>query len=122
MAKIIWAEYDPETKLPVKIFNKLKEAFQKSNGPIKEMNRREAVKLIREQVVARATEGRLTKCEFCGKIITENTGHMHEVVPKGAGGNVGLDNSRLICPECHVLAKDSEHGNRRWGGNASNTD
>ena len=79
------------------------------------MEKAEAVKQIREQVVARARKGRLIYCEFCGAILTEATGHMHEVIPRGKGGEYSLDNSRFICSECHI-GPDGEHGDRKWGG------
>jgi 5-methylcytosine-specific restriction endonuclease McrA len=72
-------------------------------------------------VFARAKRGNLTLCEFCGNVITQGTGHMHEKLFKGNGGEVSLDNCVAICAACHI-GKDGEHGNRKWGGkDASNS-
>lgn len=118
----VYVEINPETQLPVRILKNAKEAalVKQSEGMfedeiVRQMDRGTAVIIIRLQVVARARRGNLIQCEFCGKNITENTGHMHEVVPRGKGGHISVDNSRLICPECHI-GPEGEHGDRKWGG------
>lgn len=121
---MVYVEIDPETKLPMRIFKNKKRALASDPEYVKEMERKEAVMLIRLQVVARAIREKRVLCEFCGEVITSITGEMHEVVPKGKGGEVSLDNSRLICNTCHTGAADSEHGDRRFQSskekNASN--
>jgi len=60
-------------------------------------------------------------CEYCGKTITKNSdwtkGEMHEEVPRGRGGDISLENSKMICRKCH--RDDSRgHANRKlqWSG------
>jgi len=72
--------------------------------------KKDAVGAIRGQIWKRC-HGR---CEWCGKTVTESgplwkRGHMHEQVPKGNGGAVSLDNSVMLCENCHLGVA---HGNR----------
>ena len=71
-----------------------------------------AVSEIRKQVFKRANG----ECELCGALITEQTGELHEMLPKGNGGEVSIANSKAICHGCHTGRWDSEHGDRRWNG------
>jgi HNH endonuclease len=71
----------------------------------------DAVGAIRKQIWARCGG----RCEDCGRPVTETgslyrRGHMHEVLPKGNGGEVSLDNCRFLCYNCHI---NVAHGNRR---------
>lgn len=122
MAKRVFCELDPDTGNPIRILRDAKQAAALlasvegslfDQNLVIEMYRKAAVGLIRAQVVARAIRGGLIRCEFCGKILTEDTGHMHEVVSRGNGGDISVDNSRFICADCHV-GPDGEHGNRRF--------
>ncbi|MGD0576740.1 MAG: HNH endonuclease, partial [Candidatus Staskawiczbacteria bacterium] len=40
------------------------------------------------------------KCELCGYGMTFDT---HHIVPKHEGGNHGISNLMVICPNCHAL-------------------
>jgi 5-methylcytosine-specific restriction endonuclease McrA len=97
--------------LPITIFRTEKAAIAAIlNGcRVREMARSIAVGLIRAQVILRADE----LCERCGTVLTEDTGEMHETLPKGKGGEVSLANCEWLCHRCHQGDKDSAHGNRR---------
>ena len=111
MAKqLVFCEVDIETELPIRIISS-REGWQLDPNIVRQMARKEAVGAIRSQVINRARRGRLILCEYCGEPITEFTGHMHEVVSRGDGGYIGLNNSVFICPRCHL--KD-EHGDRTF--------
>ena len=76
--------------------------------------RKVAVEEIRKSVFKRATDDDgITHCEDCGKRIDFFTGHMHERLAKGKGGEVSIMNSVALCPRCHL---EVEHGDRVWGG------
>ena len=76
--------------------------------------RKVAVEEIRKAVFKRATDDDgITHCEDCGKRIDFFTGHMHERLAKGKGGEVSIMNSVALCPRCHL---EVEHGDRVWGG------
>lgn len=57
------------------------------------------------------------RCWDCDVFVTESQGHLHELIPRGRGGKISLDNSRLLCAECHLRGPQN-HGNRRpqFGG------
>jgi 5-methylcytosine-specific restriction endonuclease McrA len=78
-------------------------------GRVAETSRKDAVGEIRKQVFERSGG----ECEYCGKIVTYQTGHMHEVVPKGKGGDVSLYNCVFICYSCHLGSPNAAHANRR---------
>lgn len=117
MSKLVTVEIDPYSQLAIRIFRNKKDSYAAYPDNVKEMTKAEAVGQIRQQVIDRATKGRTICCEFCDAILTKDTGHMHEVKPKGDGGEVSLFNSRFICPECHLK---EEHGDRKWGGRNAN--
>ena len=110
---MVYVEIDPKTDLPIRILRTTLEALKLPPERVRQMARSVAIGYIRQQVVDRARRNRLINCEFCGKVVTELTGHMHEVVPRGQGGEYSVDNSRYICPECHI-GRDGEHGDRRF--------
>jgi hypothetical protein len=75
--------------------------------------KRDAISAIRAEIWKRGGG----RCEWCGKPVTESGPlhkrmHMHEVIPKGNGGQVALDNSAGICYDCH-FGDPRAHGNRR---------
>src|SRR5690349_14503573 len=93
---------------PVRIFKGAPDWMLPS---IQKMDRSEAVGSIRRQVFERAGY----ECEWCGRpIILErgapNSGEMHEVLPRGKGGEISLANSVAICKSCH---RNIGHGDRR---------
>jgi 5-methylcytosine-specific restriction endonuclease McrA len=68
----------------------------------------EEVKAIRRAVFERAEY----MCEYCGALLTWNTGHMHEKIHRGRGGKISLENSVALCAKCHI-GPHGEHGARR---------
>lgn len=127
MASKVYVEIEPTTMLPIRIFKNRKQALKVEltedglfqDKIVQQMDRKQAVTYIRLQVVGRAVRDKLIHCEFCGAIVTDQTGHMHEVVSRGDGGEISVDNSRFICYSCH-LGQDGEHGDRKWGGRNEN--
>lgn len=78
-----------------------------------EWARKDATGSIRQQVYDRA-QG---ECERCGKRLSWKQMHMDEKVSRGEGGEISLDNSWVLCYDCHLGENEySEHGNRRWNG------
>lgn len=61
---------------------------------------------IREEIFAR--QGGL--CLWCAKRISWLQAHMHEKVFRGKGGKISLDNSIILCSDCH---RNVAHGNRK---------
>lgn len=80
-------------------------------GTLAEWPRVDAIRDIRQQVYKRAN----SCCEKCGERLTWRQMHMDERVSRGEGGEVSVDNSWVLCYDCH-LGPDGEHGDRRWGG------
>jgi 5-methylcytosine-specific restriction endonuclease McrA len=112
--KWVRALIGPEGR-PVRIFRD-RQWLNFPAGQVVEMTKAEAVGSIREQVFEYARNP-LTgqfECTKCGRIITWETGEMHERVPKGSGGEVSLENCEALCNSCHTGSLDSAHGNRRW--------
>lgn len=52
------------------------------------------------------------ECLWCSKFVTWQQAHMHEVVQRGKGGKISLDNSIILCSTCHIGPRGA-HGNRR---------
>lgn len=89
--------------VPIRI---LKRVDYNSPHPIAEVSRKYAVGEIRRQVFERAAG----HCERCDARITEQTGHMHEKLERGRGGEISVENSVALCPKCH-LGKTGVHAN-----------
>ena len=51
-------------------------------------------------------------CIRCDAFVTEQQAHMHEKVHREKGGKISLDNSEILCSNCHIGPR-GEHGNRR---------
>lgn len=87
--------------LPCRIFLSRKLGCMDPTVEIAEMRHGAAVKLIRKQVFARAGDN----CELCGVNITEETGELHEVQPRGmknfVRGEYSILNSKAVCKKCH---------------------
>lgn len=104
--KLAWVQIDPDTQLAVRIFKNRKsmvngtvfEATLYGSSVFKLMDRGLAVSQIRRQVWNRQ-EG---LCARCPETIRWNSMHMHEVVPKGQGGEVSLQNCEGLCYACHL--------------------
>lgn len=96
---------------PIRIFRQVKAAVEAAleGREIDIWPRPWAVEVIRQQVIARAQNA----CDRCGAVVDDDTGEMHETIPKGKGGEVSLDNCEWLCHECHQGREDSAHGDRR---------
>lgn len=105
-------EVDPSTELPIRIFKLPNMAFALPPERVREWPKRDAIEAIRRQVFAREK----FRCRHCDKRLTWDIGEMNEIVPKGKGGEVSLDNCELLCHGCHQGRPDSVHGDRRWNG------
>lgn len=91
--------------VPIRIFRNAHDAFTFS-GEAKLMPYREAVSAIRVLIWLR-TKG---ECEWCSKIISERSMHLHEQISRGNGGEISLANSVGICYDCHF--GPAGHGDR----------
>jgi 5-methylcytosine-specific restriction endonuclease McrA len=85
-------------------------------GQVVEMTKAEAVGSIREQVFdfARNPLTGQFECRNCGRIITWKSGEMNELIPKGSGGEVSLENCEALCNSCHQTGANARHSDRRW--------
>ena len=64
---------------------------------------------IRQQVYDRQ-KGR---CRSCDKFVTSEQAHLHERVHRGHGGEISLDNSEILCYDCHLNREEFGHGKRK---------
>src|ERR1035437_3756586 len=109
MIELVWVELN-DAGCPTRIFRSRKAAHDFGENWVVERNRTEAVASIRKQIFYRSHG----YCEICGALVLETSGHMHEQVPRGKGGEISLENSIFICPKCH--AREHSDRNPRWGG------
>jgi hypothetical protein len=72
------------------------------------MPRVDAIRQIRRTLWARCNE-----CAWCGEVVDWNACQMHEIVPRGKGGDISMENSIILCYDCHQGREDSAHGNRK---------
>lgn len=66
------------------------------------------VKEIRRAVFKRQNR----ECLWCSKVLTWAQAHLHEIVLRGKGGKISLENSIILCYDCHFNNLGA-HGNRR---------
>jgi hypothetical protein len=106
MRKKVWAERAAGTDNIIRIFKSQKAAFESRIFPnfLVEVLYEAAVFSVRHQLFVRSGGF----CEWCGDILTEQSGHMHERKHRGKGGEISLENSAFICAKTH---KD-EHADR----------
>jgi 5-methylcytosine-specific restriction endonuclease McrA len=64
---------------------------------------------IRQQVYDRQGG----RCRSCDKFVTSEQAHMHEKVHRGQGGEISLDNSEILCYDCHLNREEFGHGKRK---------
>ena len=110
----------------IRIFKSNKAAFHSGlplaahhfdkNG-IAQMDRASAVSQIRRSTFERD----LYECQRCHQKVSWATGHLDEVIPRGKGGEVSVENTQVLCAGCHVWGKDAKHSDRRprFGENAA---
>lgn len=100
----VMVEIDLVTRLPIRIIKSNGGAIFLSQDQVAEWPRKEAVSEIRKQVFARANG----LCDKCGRILGLS-GHMHERIPKGNGGEVSVSNGWALCFDCHEGPNNGEH-------------
>jgi 5-methylcytosine-specific restriction endonuclease McrA len=49
------------------------------------------------------------RCVKCGGVVTWDSGHLHEKLHRGRGGDRTVENCETLCVECHV-GRRGEHG------------
>ncbi len=122
MSKKVWAEIDSCSGLAIRVFKNRKLALLavlEAYGCVREMERAEAVRQIREQLFG-IQEGR---CADCNAIVFWDAMEMHERQHRGEftkensedhlevekSGEISLMNSVALCADCH----EREHGDRQ---------
>jgi hypothetical protein len=121
----VWVKISGVTKLPVRIFNVVRDAFEDSGydlGLVIEMERAVAVESIRRAVFTRDN----WECTHCGESVTwdgQRKGEMHERQWRGRGGEISLENSTTLCKSCHEHNKVAGHGARKvqWSSSRNYT-
>lgn len=106
---VCWVELDTDLSA-MRIIRTDREASKTlAAGKLVKMARRSrAVAIIRYKVFLRSRGS----CEICGSPVIENSGHMHEVLHRGKGGEISVENSVFICPPCHIRAHKDR--NQKW--------
>ena len=100
-------EVHPITKHVIRILKRVGEALFMPPEKTAEWAKIEAERDIKQQLLAAQNR----ECPYCGKPINMSA-HLHEKVFRSKGGMPGLDNSVVLCSECHI-GKKGEHKNRR---------
>ena len=118
-SKFVWVQIDEEGT-PVRIIKTAKLARALSDGQAIEWDYADAVHKIRHKIYERSkNDVGQAECERCSKSLTEETGHMHETLPRGCRdtegnrGEISVANSVFLCANCH-LGPNGEHKDRRW--------
>lgn len=92
----VWVEVSEDGARVVRIFKSEKTAFDRGQN-IDWMTYEQAVGDIRHQTFMRSNGF----CELCASVVTEKSGHLHEMKHRGKGGEISLDNSVFICARTH---------------------
>lgn len=103
----VLCEIDTTTRKLVRILRYGGTALFLRPEQVIELPKGEAVSQIRRQVFERSGG----ECNSCSKTITWDGFHMHEVKPRGKGGEVSTYNSIALCADCHI-GKGGAHANR----------
>jgi 5-methylcytosine-specific restriction endonuclease McrA len=53
-------------------------------------------------------------CVKCGELVTFETGHMDEIIPRGKGGKVSVENCQVLCARCHIGPGGKHDRRPRW--------
>jgi 5-methylcytosine-specific restriction endonuclease McrA len=43
------------------------------------------------------------RCHECDKRVTWKTGHLAHIVSRGTGGSDTMENTRVLCSDCHLV-------------------
>lgn len=109
---LVWVEFDEFTGWAIRVFKSHKSMVfampYTECGYTKKMDQALAISQIRRQIFARQ-EG---VCVNCPEMLTWGSGHLHEKIHRGQGGEISLENSEMLCYSCH-LGKHGAHGDRR---------
>lgn len=76
---------------------------------VAEVDKAEAAKDIRAQVFARDHYA----CTHCGRVVSWESGELHERRWRGRGGEMSLENSTTLCYDCHSNDPVAGHGKRK---------
>jgi 5-methylcytosine-specific restriction endonuclease McrA len=108
MRKFVCVELDQTRNWVVRIFRSESAAYG-AQGPTDVILYSKAVSSIRHALFIRSKG----LCELCSEILTEKSGHMHEQMHRGKGGEISLENSVFICARTHK--REHRDRNVRWG-------
>ena len=111
MSEMAYVEVDTRTAVPRRIFKSKRVSYASDGGTTIHMRRADAVSSIRHQIFLRSKGD----CEICTAPLTESSGHMHEQIHRGQGGEISLANSVFICAKCHRDAHKAR--NPQWSKN-----
>jgi 5-methylcytosine-specific restriction endonuclease McrA len=106
---LAWVQVDEFTGWATRIFKNQKAALTNVENFVQQMDRALAVSQIRRQIFDRQ-EG---VCINCPTMLTFSSGHLHEKIHRGQGGEISLENSEMLCADCHILGPRSIHGKER---------
>lgn len=103
----VLCEIDPLTRKLVRILRHGGTALFLRPEQVVELPKIEAVSQIRRQVFEKYNN----RCRHCDKLLTWQTGHCDEIIPKSKQGEVSIENCQLLCADCHIGPK-GKHGDR----------
>lgn len=108
MSNRVLCEVDPATKKIIRILRRGGAGLFLKPEQALELPKIEAMERIRKRVYEIAKGD----CNGCGKALSYPSGfHMHEVKPRGKGGEISTYNSIALCADCHI-GKSGAHANR----------
>lgn len=107
MTELVYVELDAGDR-PIRIFRDVKVALAfPFSDLVAQRPYREAVGQIRQML----WEKQKGECVRCGELITWKA-HMHEKTHRGEGGEISVNNSELLCADCHI-GPQGEHSDRQ---------
>lgn len=109
--RMVWAELDETTGLPVRIFRNEKAAVAngRSWDSVARVLRSFAVTEIRRAVWLRDNK----TCTHCGKTVLWVVMNLHERIWRGRGGEISVANGTTLCYDCHMDSPVAGHGSRK---------
>jgi 5-methylcytosine-specific restriction endonuclease McrA len=45
------------------------------------------------------------RCSECDRRVTWESGHLAHIISRGAGGSDTMENTRVLCPDCHLVGE-----------------
>lgn len=111
--EMVWVGISVADQRPSEIFRNHKLAMESLHGAaacVIQWPYKSAVEIIRRKVFERDNY----TCTNCGDTsLTWASGHMHEKIWRGKGGNISLANGTTLCYTCHILNEEAGHGKRQ---------